>query len=103
MTETQTEQLLDLLDTIAEGLTGGQPYTITGAADWPIAAFIVAGMAALIVMMWRDLRSAVKENRVDNKNDLEHHKIENEKSHDALWNALKDCQHDCCPRSKVEK
>ncbi len=100
MTEIQTARLLELLDKIAEGLTGSQPYTITGAADWPIAAFIVGGMVIMVSVMWRDLKATIKDSKADNKSDLDHHKIENEKDHDTLWSAFHDCQNDCCPRTK---
>lgn len=84
MTEAQTTKLLETLDSIANTLANPKTYTITGAADWPIAAFIVAGMAALIVMMWRDLKSAVKDNKSENKSEF-----------DKLWAAIRAIEARC--------
>ena len=79
-----------------------QQYTITGAADWPGIAAVGGIFFAVLGFMWRDLRSVIKENKAESKRDLEEHKTDNAAEHKALWSAMKDCQHDCCPRGKKE-
>lgn len=96
LTPDQFERLMALLEKSA----AVQTYTITGAADWPIAAFIVAGMAALLGFMWRDLRSVIRDNKTQWQKDLAEHKEENKEQFDYVWTAIRDCQHECCPRKK---
>jgi hypothetical protein len=84
MTPDQIHQLLQLLGKIAE-----RQFTITGAADWPILAWMCMGFGAMLGLMWIDLRS-----------DRNERKEENEKEHDKLWHALRDCKEDCCPARK---
>ncbi len=88
-------KLLEAIERIAD-----QQYTITGAADWPIAAFIVGAMATLLCFMWRDLRSAIRDNREAGKDDVSALKAENSKAHDDIWAEIHNCQNDCCPRKK---
>jgi hypothetical protein len=84
MTADQFNLLLAALARLTE-----KPYTLTGAADWPILMVVGGALIAVISFMWVDLRSKIDGNKTDN-----------EKSHDTLWLALRDCQHDCCPRKK---
>jgi hypothetical protein len=87
ITPEQINQLLILLTKIAD-----RQYTITGSTDWPILAFMAGGFFVLIGVMWADLRS-------DRKERME----ENEKDHDKIWNAMRDCKEDCCPaRNRVK-
>lgn len=80
MTPDQFQQLLLVLQKIAD-----KPYTLTGAADWPMLMALGAMISALIGAMWIDLRG----NNKDNKDE-----------HGKLWKAMADCQDDCCPRGK---
>jgi len=88
MTPDQFAQLLALLAKIAD-----HPYTITGAADWPILAVMGTLLGALIAFMWHDLGAKIIE-----------HKRDDEKAHDAVWRAMRDCKDDCCvERHRGEK
>ena len=40
-------------------------YTLTGAADWPMFAFMFSVLVALIGVMWIDLRGKFKEKSDD--------------------------------------
>ena len=84
MTPDQFAQLLTVLKQIV-----ARPYTLTGAADWPLLAFLCVVIFALIGLMWRDLRALIQSN-----------KTSNEKETDKIWKALSDCQSECCPRGK---
>lgn len=80
MTPDQFQQLLLVLQKIAD-----KPYTLTGAADWPMLMALGAMISALIGAMWIDLRGQSKENKDE---------------HRSLWRAMSDCQEDCCPRGQ---
>ena len=95
MTPEQFTQLLSLLKELAS-----KTYTITGAADWPILAIVGGGLVSVIAFMWVDLRSVIKDNRSEWRQELEKQKSDNDKAHDLLWDAHRDCQHECCPRRK---
>lgn len=97
MTPEQFQKLLELIERLIS-----KQYTITGAADWPIIVVLGGGLVALIVYMWIDLRSVVKDNRADWRSELAEHKQANEKEFDLLWKAQHDCQSECCPRKKQE-
>ena len=92
------QALLDALNNIATKMS--HSYTITGAADWPI--LMVAGglIVAMVAFMWRDLRSLLKENKVEWQKALADHKIDNEKEINNLWSAMRDCKDDCCSRKE---
>jgi hypothetical protein len=89
MTPEQFGQLIALFTKILE-----KPHTITGAADWPLLAWMIGGTGAFFLvfftLMWSDLRS-----------DRSERKAENDKQHDLLWDALRDCKHECCPRRRI--
>lgn len=87
MTPDQFTQLLTLLEKIAS-----RQYTITGASDWPILLVIGGITLALIGAMWTDLRNNIKEQKTENKEERT-----------LIWRAMKDCQDDCCPRSKKDQ
>jgi len=99
MTPEQFSQLLDILNKISTN----QPYTITGAADWPILVVVGGALIGIIVFMWMDLRASIKDGRVDWRDALKKHEDENEKSFDMIWQAHRDCQADCCPRGNGGK
>jgi len=81
-----TEQFSRLITAI-ESLVNKQ-YTISGAADWPMLIAIGSLLIAVIGFMWIDLRSKLDAGRNDTR-----------KEFDAIWQAMKDCQDDCCPRT----
>jgi len=113
MNPEQFAKLLSLLEKLVS-----HQYTITGAADWPILASIGGVFIAVLGFMWRDVRAsidkigtAIKESRNESKSevelikaeirvDIDRVKADNEKAHDLLWAAHRDCQHECCPRKK---
>ena len=84
MTPEQFTQLLALIDKIAN-----HQFTIAGAADWPILATLGSGFFIVLAFMWRDLKATIKEGKSEWKGETE-----------KLWQAMSDCQHDCCPRKK---
>ena len=115
MSPEQFQQVLALFKEISL-----RPYTITGAADWPLLVALMAIITGLIGVMWADLRKsmAAGESRyqrvvdahsteIDEKcaanavlmRDIETHHT---KITDALWQAMRDCQADCCPRGKKQ-
>jgi len=95
MTPEQFTQLLVLLEKLA-----GKQFTIAGAADRNILATVGGALVAVLAFMWIDLRSAIKEHRGEWREELERHKAENEKDLKIVWDAHRDCQHECCPRRK---
>lgn len=101
MTAEQVNHLLVMLGKIAEKLSMQPPYTISGAADWPILAFVGGGLASVIVtliaFMWLDLRSVVKEHRGLWRDELDRHDHNNKEQIDHLWAEIRRCQEDCCP------
>lgn len=78
MAPEQFQQLLVVLQKIAD-----KPYTLTGAADWPMLMAMGGMVSALVLLMWCDLRGQMGENK---------------KEHARIWQAQADCQDDCCPR-----
>ena len=98
MTPEQFQQLLVVLQKIAE-----RQYTITGAADWPILAAVGGALCAVLAFMWLDLRSSMKEHRYEWQRTIEKHEDENGKAVDLLWQAHRDCQTECCPRTHQPK
>lgn len=98
MTPAQFEELLNLLHDLAAKNT---QYTITGASDWPMLMVLGGILAGLIGFMWVDLRSKLTDHKVDFGKELDAIKAENKEGHDILWNAMRDCQNECCPRKKA--
>lgn len=114
------DQLSQILATLRE--LGSHPYTITGAADWAIFAWMAGICQALLfgtlAIMWKDLRvsMAAGESRwqkaiedhgrdlekkcQDNLQSLREVDAKQTKETDSIWQAIKDCQGDCCPRGK---
>lgn len=95
MTPDQFSQLLTILKQIV-----ARQYTLTGAADWPLLAFLCVIIFALIGLMWRDLRSLIQGNKTESDDKIKTIKEEFRKDIDKLWQAQRDCQNDCCPRKK---
>lgn len=77
-------------------------FTLTSAADWPLLVVVGTALVGLIVFMWVDLRTIVKDNRQDAMKEISDVKVHAEKEIDDLWRAMKDCQNECCPRKKNE-
>ena len=100
MTPEQFEQIRKLLETVALNMSHTGKYTITGAADWPILLVIGGLLTTAIGLMWADLRANIKEGKSEWRAALEQHKADNEKNFDLVWQAHRDCQHECCPRRK---
>jgi len=95
VTQEQISMLLRLLERIAD-----RPFTITQATDWQML-YILLGMVASILMVsvglfWRDVGRKFG----DMKETLKEFKANDEKCHDMIWSAMRDCQADCCPRGE---
>jgi len=82
MTPEQFAQLLQALEKIAT-----KPYTLTGAADWPLLLVLGGMLIGVIGAMWHDLRSQLGEHKKDNEKDI-----------DTLFEVQRRCQEECCPR-----
>ena len=95
MTPEQFSQLLAVLRALAD-----KSYTISGAADWPMLLTLGGLLMAAVAAMWADLRSKLTDHRTVAVAELKDMKAENEKGHDLLWEAMRACQDDCCPRRR---
>jgi len=95
MTPDQFAQLMDLLEKMVS-----KQYTLTGAADWEILVILGGMLAAAIAAMWVDLKGTIKDNRGELRDELMKHMVNDERDHEKIWMAMKDCQSDCCPREK---
>jgi len=84
MTEENIARLINAIESIAN-----KQYTISGAADWPMLIAIGSVLLTVIGFMWIDLRGKLTEGRTDTRKEL-----------DTIWQAMKDCQSECCPRGK---
>lgn len=94
MTPEQFGQLLRFLEKIAD-----RQFTITQATDWPML-YVFMGMFIIIVgLFWRDLGR-----RFDLLScALKDFKADDNKAHDSIWQAMSDCQADCCPRGNFRR
>lgn len=81
-------------------LKSSNVYTLTGAADWRIAEVLVGVLFVLIGGMWTDMRGLIKIGRSEWKEQLAEHVAENKEADQRIWDAVHDCQGDCCPRRK---
>ena len=100
MTSEQIAQLLKLIERIAD-----RPFTITQAADWPMVVIFLTVFCACIGLFWRDVgmridavKEIVKETKATDCREHEALKKEFERGDQLIWDAMKDCQADCCPR-----
>lgn len=98
MTAEQITLLLSYLEKIATKLTAPPTYTITGAADWPVILVGGAAFAAILGVMWRDIRQLLLTLQRDGKTSLEKHATENKADFIKLWDELRACQRSDCPR-----
>lgn len=60
-----------------------KPYTLTGAADWPLLMALAGIIISLIVFNWHSIAK-----KIDDHQDRE------DKEHKDIWRAIDDC----CPR-----
>lgn len=95
MTPDQFSQLMDLLEQMVN-----KQYTLTGAADWELLVLLGGMLTAAIAAMWIDLKGTIKDNRGELREELLKHVVNDERDHERIWSAMKDCQSDCCPREK---
>jgi hypothetical protein len=100
MTSEQIAQLLKLIERIAD-----RPFTITQATDWPMVVVFFGIFSLAIGLFWRDvglridsIKEIVKEFKVIDCKEHETLKKEFERGDQLIWDAMKDCQADCCPR-----
>jgi len=96
MTPEQIQQIIAALRDIATM----KPYTITGAADWPLLLVVGGILVAVLGAMWVDLRSTMREGRCEWQKAVNEHGDELDKQVSILWQSMRDCQADCCPRGK---
>lgn len=96
MTDPQFTQLLGALGAIAANSKG--VYTLVGAADFPILVLLLGTLMGFVNYVWRDLRSEIRGRRAEDLDKCKDCKAERTKATDDLWQAMKDCQDDCCPK-----
>ena len=87
MDQEQVQQVIAALKEISIGTT--KSYTLTGAADWPLLVIVGGTVVALICFMWADLRASIRDGRTEWKTEI-----------DRVWQAMRECQDDCCPRGQ---
>lgn len=93
-----TEQFAKLIEAISQ--LSSKSYTLTSAADWPILVTVGGILFTMIVMMWTDLKNTIKDHRGEWQHAIDRHTAENEKEIKIIWDAMRECQSDCCPRKK---
>lgn len=86
------EQFTQLLSAIAD-----RPYTLTGAADWPLLVVLGIGYAGLVGVMWHDLKQAFRDGRTEAQICLEQYRKDHAKEHERIELAMRECQEECCP------
>jgi hypothetical protein len=91
MTPEQFERLIKLIEKMSS-----PSYTITGAQDWPILVVVGAILLAAIALMWADLKSLIKDNKIEWKDQLTAHVKENTNDLDDTWEEIRRCQANCC-------
>ena len=103
MATMEMQTLIDSLNNIADILKNmaTRPYTLTGAQDWYLFMTMTGIVIGLLVYIWQDLKGTMKEHRSELQTALEKEARQREKDIDAIWQAMRACQEDCCPRTKV--
>ena len=87
-----SEQFAQLLKAISD-----RPYTLTGAADWPLLVVLGVGLVGLIGLMWNDLKDTIRNHRGEWQIALNQYKEEHKQEHDHIWTSMEKCKDDCCP------
>lgn len=99
MNTTQYDKIIDLLCSIKT--TG---YTLTGASDWPIFVWVFGALSGLLscllIYIWRDLISIINDNRDVCSEKIDEERVERKEQIQFIWEELRGCQDDCCPRGK---
>ena len=102
MDSVQFEKLIVSLTRVADGMR--QPYTLTGASDWPMLVLFGGVLIAVVGFMWRDLRATIKDSADGHRVALDREAVEREKQDNLLWaeiravrGEMKDCREDCQP------
>jgi hypothetical protein len=95
MTDSQFTIMIEILRKIAD-----RQFTISGAADWPLLVALATIICAIIVgggsLFWRDVKSNIREV----KDALEKMSRCDKAARDELWEEIKACQDECCPRGR---
>lgn len=91
MTNEQFDRLIHVLGE-------DRSYTLAGAADWYMLVAMVTVVSALIIYIWQDLKITIKDHRFEQKKDLDDEIAERKAQDDLIWEAMRHCQDDCCPR-----
>lgn len=87
LTPEQFSQVMALLTKIAE-----QPHTITSMHDWPMLTAMVGMFGGVLLLIIGGCIGYLVHT-------MDKEGAENRAEHQMLWQAHKDCQDDCCPRS----
>ena len=94
MTDAQFESLLGAL---REVIASQRHYTLTGADDWPVMAFMAVAIVGLLVYVWQDLKNLIRDNRIEWKDALSKEEAERKEQDELLWKTMRECREECLP------
>jgi len=92
----QFNLLIDTLNSLSSSMAQ-KPYTLTGAEDWPILAYVGTGFFAMMAVMWGDLKGTIRQEGADLRADLDKEERERQRQDSLIWKAISECQHECFP------
>jgi len=67
-------------------------FALTEAKDWKMLAAIGTILLAMISGMWIDLKSTIKDNRIELRQEIAEHKSDTKREQEKLWSAIEDCR-----------
>jgi len=86
----QYTQLLAVLNRIAD-----RQFTISEAADWPLAVILLGALAVLVSWMWKDMKksfSDIQTGMVEHRKEVKGDISRIELQVDEMWRTLRICQ-----------
>lgn len=86
----QFAQLLTALNRIAD-----RQFTISEAADWPLAIILLGALGILVGLMWKDMKAAIaglQNSMIDQRKETKDDVAVVEKQLAELWRVLRMCQ-----------
>ena len=95
MLPAETHQIADALKLIAEKMQP-QPYTLTGASDWPMLLAIGGMLGVAIWGMYRNILSAIAGNKEDSNKGLDLLWDEARDIRKVIHEEMKECKEKCC-------